>query len=279
MVFMVRLTVFILLLFPFILTGQTYNSISGDESIFYAQTKQVNQFFRRFNGEEDVQGKRVYDGDSIVRDPKIRKKYLPMLFDYSNTQLAQDFKEVFINQVTNKKYPIYLDFHGKDWFAEVATTFTFKNQKGSIILYLKIERQNLGYKWVFTNVYFDKFAKWFAHVGDTTNNSLFIHPMSHEIDFMNINKVFRNEENIDYYLESDYIPDQLSLFVEEVKNGNLKFESVNNVKFHFFQVPNWYFELVYFNRNDRNSGWLISNLLKVSEKEKKELIRNYTHEN
>jgi hypothetical protein len=103
--------------------------------------------------------------------------------------------------------------------------------------------------------------------------------MSHEIDFMNISKVFRNEENIDYYLESDYVPDQLSLFVEEVKNGNLKFESVNNVKFHFFQVPNWYFELVYFNRNDRNSGWLISNLLKVNEKEKKELIRNYTHEN
>jgi len=54
---------------------------------------------------------------------------------------------------------------------------------------------------------------------------------------------------------------------------------VNNVKFHFFQVPGWYFELVYFNRNDRNSGWLISNLLRVNEKEKRELIRNYTYEN
>jgi hypothetical protein len=96
---------------------------------------------------------------------------------------------------------------------------------------------------------------------------------------MNINKVFRDEENIDYYLENHYIPDQLALFVEEVKDGNLKFESVDNVKFHFFQVQNWYFEVTYFNRNEMNSGWLISSLLRVSESEKKELIRNYTHEN
>jgi hypothetical protein len=144
---------------------------------------------------------------------------------------------------------------------------------------MKLEKQNLGYKWVFSNVYFDKFAKIFNHAGDTTNNKLILHPLSHEVDFMNINKVFRDEENIDYYLENRYVPDQLALFVDEVKSGNLKFESVNNVKFHFFQVPNWYFEVIYFNRNEMNSGWLISNLLHVTDIEKKELIRNYTHEN
>jgi len=276
---MARLTALLFVLFPFILTGQTYNAITDDESIFYAQTKQVNQFFRRFNGEEDVQGNRLYNGDSTVRDAKIRKKYLPILFDYSSPNISQDMKEVFINQVLNKRYPAYLDFHGKDWFAEVNASFLYKNQKVNIIIYLKIEKQHLGYKWVFSNVYFDKFSKWFTHIGDTVNNNLFLHPMSHEIDFMNINKVFRDEENLDYYLDSNYKPDHLSLFVEEVKSGNLKFESVNNVKFHFFQVPGWYFELVYINRNDMNSGWLITNLLRVNEKEKEDLILNYTHEN
>jgi hypothetical protein len=273
------LPAFLFLLFPLCLSAQTYNGIVGDESILYAQTKQVGQFFRRFNGEEDVQGKRLTSGDKFIRDPKMRKKYLPILFDFSSSNINQDLKEVFINQVQNPKNPTYLDFHGKDWFAEVNTTFTFKGQRVNLILYLKIEKQNLGYKWVFSNVYFDKFDKWFKHVGDTTNNKLFLHPMSHELDFMNINKVFREEENIDYYLAANYRPDQLSLFVEEVKSGNLKFEAVNSVKFHFFQVPGWYFELVYFNRNDKNSGWLISNLVRVNEKEKKELIRNYTHEN
>lgn len=276
---MKQLAAIFFLIIPFLLTGQTYNSYTGDESVFYAQTKQVNQFFRRFNGEEDVKGNRLFSGDSTVRDPKMRKKYLPILFDNSNSSVSSDMKDLFINQVLNKKNPFYLDFHGKNWYAELNASFFYKKEKVNIIIYMKLERQDLGYKWVFSNVYFDKFAQIFSHIGDTTNNKLIIHPLSHEVDFMNINKVFRDEENIDYYLENHYIPDQLALFVEEVKDGNLKFESVDNVKFHFFQVQNWYFEVTYFNRNEMNSGWLISSLLRVSESEKKELIRNYTHEN
>jgi hypothetical protein len=276
---MKQIAIIFFLIVPFFLTGQTYNSFTGDESVFYAQTKQVNQFFRRFNGEEDVKGDRIYSGDSIVRDLKMRKKYLPILFDNANGAVSADMKDLFINQVLNKKNPVYLDFHGKNWFAEVAASFTYKKEKVNIIIYLRLEKQNLGYKWVFSNIYFDKFEKIFSHAGDTTNNILILHPLSHEIDFMNINKVFRDAENIDYYLEKNYLPDQLALFVEEIKDGNLKFESVNNVKFHFFQVSGWYFEVTYFNRNEMNSGWLISNLLHVNEGEKKELIRNYTHEN
>ena len=275
---MKQIAAIFLLIVPFWLSGQTYNSLPSDESVFYAQTKQVNQFFRRFNGEEDVTGNRIYSGDSSIRDPKLRKKYLPILFDNSNSGISTDMKELFINQVLNKKTPVYLNFHGNNWFAEVTATFTYNKTKINIILYLKLEHQNLGYKWVFSNVYSDEFNKYFRHVGDTTNNKLFLHALSHEIDFMNINKIFRDEEQIDYYLEKQYVPDQLSLFVAEVKRGNLKFESVNNVKFHFFQIPNWYFEVTYFNRNEANSGWLISNLLRVNEKDKKELIRNYTHE-
>jgi hypothetical protein len=84
---------------------------------------------------------------------------------------------------------------------------------------------------------------------------------------------------MDYYLEKNYTPDQLALFVTEVKNENLKFEAVKNVKFHFFQVPGWYFEVSYFNRNEANSGWLISNMIRINTKDKNELIRNYTHDN
>jgi hypothetical protein len=70
-----------------------------------------------------------------------------------------------------------------------------------------------------------------------------------------------------------------ALFVMEMKNGNLDFVAVNNVKFHIFQVPNWYFEVSYFNRNSVNSGWLISNVLRVNEKEKEDLMQHYTHVN
>jgi len=131
---------------------------------------------------------------------------------------------------------------------------------------------------VISNIYFPAFEKYFPHVTDTINATYFLHPMSHELDFMNIHKAFDNPDKVDYYLEKDYRPDMLTLFIEGIKEGELRFVSVNNVKFHFFQVPNWYFEVSYFNRNNMNSGWLISNMVRISDRDKKDLIRNYTHE-
>jgi hypothetical protein len=130
---------------------------------------------------------------------------------------------------------------------------------------------------VISNVYFDRFESWFTHLQDTTNLKYFIHPMSHELDFMNLHKAFKETENLDYYLELGYVPDMISLFVMEMKNGNLNFVEVNNVKFHVFQIPNWYFEISYFNRNNVNSGWLISNVLRLNDQEKSDLMGHYTH--
>lgn len=254
-------------------------SFSPDETVFYAQTKQMNQFFLRFNGEEDLQGKRLYPGDAGYHDIKARKGYIKMLFDQTNTGISDDAKFVFIEQALNKKNPVFLDFHGNSWFAEVSATFQYKKEKVTLILYLKLEKQNDGYKWMFSNVYFDRFASWFTHVNDTANLKYFIHPMSHELDFMNLHKIFREPGNMDYYLEREYQPDMLALFVMETKNNNLTFVSVDQVKFHFFQVPGWYFEVSYFNRNTMNSGWLISNILRVNEQEKKELMTHYSRSN
>jgi hypothetical protein len=275
-----KLIILSLIIFPLILSGQntSIGNFNRDETVFYAQTKQVNQFFRRFNAEEDLTGKRLYSGDNGYRDPKSRKKYLNILFDNDNYGISAQEKQAFIDFVTNQRNPVYLDFHAKGLFAEVSSEFLYKKEKVSVVMYLRLEHQNLGYKWVISNVYFNKFDQMFTHLEDTTNLSLILHPMSHELDFMNIHKIFRDPNNLDYYVEEKYKPDHLALFIAECKNGNLKFEAVNNVKFHFFQVPGWYFEVNYFNRNTNNSGWLISNLLKINDKDKQELIRNYTHE-
>ena len=252
-------------------------TFTGDESMLYAQTKQVNQFFRRFNGEEDVTGKRLYKTNSKYRDTKLRRKYLNILFDLSSPLIPDDTKEVFIMEVNNKKKPVFLDFHANSWFAEVSSVFTYKGQDINMILYFKLEQEREGYKWVLSNVHCSVFERYFNHVGATNSGDHFLHPMSHELDFMNLRKMFKDPKSIGFYLEKDYRPDQMALFLKEFKEGNLKFVSSSQVKFHFFQIPHWYFEVTYFNRNQNNSGWLISNLVRVNEKEKKEIIRNYTH--
>src|SRR5689334_12532134 len=95
----------------------------GDESKLYAESKQVNQFFRRFNGEEDEKGKRYNPSDKLYRSQKLRKKYLSILFDDSNSGMSSDLKVEFVKHVLDKNESTILDFHGNNWFSEVHATF------------------------------------------------------------------------------------------------------------------------------------------------------------
>ncbi|MCB0805948.1 MAG: hypothetical protein KDC05_09135 [Bacteroidales bacterium] len=258
--------------------GQNLGSITGDESDLYAQTKQVNQFFRRFNNEEDRKGNRYYPGDSLYRDNAFRKVYLKMLFDKESSFIQNSQKEEFIADVSNTDNPVFLDFHGNDWFAELATTFKYYRKKENLILFLQLEQERLGYKWVITNVYFDQFLKNFNKGDKDEINKKFLHPMSHELDFMNIHKVFDNPRYAEYYASKTYNPDYRTLLFYEVKMGNMTFEDIGPLKFHFFQVDGWYFEVNYINRPGGNSGWLITKLYKISDKEKEALIKFYLPE-
>lgn len=269
-------TTFILVIAVLSSFGQSLSGITEEESTLYAQTKQVNQFFRRFNNEEDRFGKRLNAGDPGYRDPEFRKVYLNMLFDGESPFIQQSLKEEFIADICKESDPVFLDFHGKDWFAELSTTFAYNNKTPeNPILFLQLEHENKGYKWVITNVYFDKFLKYFNKGDADVVKRSFLHPMSHELDFMNLYKVFRDVKYSEYYADKDFKPDYKTLMFYEIKKGNLIFESVGELKFHFFQVDGWYFEVSYFNRSGGNSGWLISKIYRISSNEKEELIQFY----
>jgi hypothetical protein len=242
-----------------------------DEKLLYAETKQVNQFFRRFNSEEKVDGSRLYQGkDSLYRDPKARPKFLKMIFDNENPALSKDLKNAFIAEVTNKSKPQYLDFHGGQWFAELKTTFTYKGKELPLTMFLKLQDAKIGSKWVIDGVSFREYSQHYQK--DSTDSKYFLHPLSHEVDFMNIHKIFENNsKNIFEYTSADFKPDMITLFCEDVKSGALRFQTVQKLKLHFFQIDGWYFELNEFNRSGANTGWLISNLSRASDKEKKQL--------
>jgi hypothetical protein len=258
------------------LCAQSFNSLLGDESILNAQTKQVNQFFRRFNAEESTSGNRYYPGDKDYRNPDLRKKYLNILFDNQNASLTDPLKNSFISAVLNPGSPAFLNFHKGQWFAEVNTNFTYLGKEEPVTLYLKLEEENQGYKWVITNVYFRKFHEFFHN--QNTGDQRFLHPLSHELDFMNLIRVFKDKEYVEQYTAKEYHPDYLTLFLYEFKKGNLVFKSVSKVKFHFFQIPGWYFELSEFNRSGTNAGWLISSILKLNDNDKDLLLKFLYHE-
>ncbi len=246
-----------------------------DESKLYAESKQVNQFFRRFNGEEDEKGNRYYPRDKQYRSVKLRKKYLGILFDEGNTGINSSLKTEFAKQVLDKGETSILDFHGVNWFSEVHATFTMNGKIQPITLFMTLEKDHLGYKWVISKVHGNMFEEYFER--DTTKVGRFLHPLSHELDFMNLRKAFAYSDSISQFASKQFVPDHLSILLYEIKKGNLKFKSVDEMKFHFFQIDGWYFQLSEFNRPGYNTGWLISNLVKLNNEGDKELLLRYLY--
>lgn len=267
----------VFMLFVYKPQAQTYSNlgdVQNDERALYTMTKQMSQFMSRFNYEEDQYGKKLNPDSADYRNEEKRKKILPLLFDMENERTSGSLRDFFIEDLT-KNDSNYLEFLGGKWYSEVSATFKWKGKDVEISMILAVEKENLGSKWVLTNVYFSDFSKMFPKGDITEQQKHFLHPMSHELDFMNIYKIFRTPECIEYYASDSYSTDYLSIFFYEIKQGDLVFQKVNSEKFHIFQIDNWYFEVSWFNREGFNSGWLISNLIYLKDDEKDELLKFY----
>lgn len=268
----------VILIFSFhvsVSQGLLTDDMKDKEQQLIASTKQINQFFRRFNGEENEDGKRYFEGDKRYRDGSLRRKYMPLLFDIESSQIESKPVEAFVKKITNKKTPHFLDFHNDDWFAEVLTEFDFNGEKIYGTLFMKLQQQGLGYEWVIEDVLFNDLARTFDK--DTTATKKFMHPMSHELAFMTLRKALADENHTEQFTLRNYTPDILTIFLYEMNQGNLKFLTVKSVSFHFFSIEGYYFSLANFNRPSYNSGWLISDLVPLENDNQKQQIKDYIY--
>ncbi len=245
-----------------------------DETELYTMTKQMSQFISRFNYEEDQYGTKINPNNPDYHNADKRKTVLPLLFDMENPRTAGSLRDFFVDDLT-KNNSQFFQFLGGKWFSEVSAKFIWKGNTVDVSLIMAIEKEGLGSKWVISNVFFNEFQQYFPQGELAEKEKHFLHPMSHELDFMNIYKAFNNPQIIDYYASTNYRPDYLTLFFYEIKKGNLKFDHVESVKFHVLQIDNWYFEVSWFNRAGYNSGWLISNLMYINEEERQTLLKIY----
>jgi hypothetical protein len=255
-------------------SAQNIGNVQMDEANLYAMTKQMGQFIRRFNYEEDQFGYQINPKDPSYRSTEKRRQSLAILFDQQTYGNQPDLQKFFIEDVTAND-STFMTFLGGRWYSEVSATFKYKGEPVNIIMIFGVEKEGLGSKWVLNNIYFTEYKKLFPTGDITEKEKHFLHPMSHELDFMNIYKIFKEPEVIEYYASKSFEPDYLTLFFYEVKRGNLVFQNVDTVKFHVFQIKDWYFEVSWFNRSGSNAGWLISNLIYTPEKEKKDLLKFY----
>ncbi|WKV11579.1 hypothetical protein [Marivirga harenae] len=237
---------------------------SRDESELYASTKQVNQFFRRFNGEEDQKGKRFYESDKSFRSSTLREDYISLLFDRQNRNLSNEQKRKFISDVTDKTNPQFLNFRQDGWFAEVNAVFTRNGKEENILLFFKIQEEREGYEWVLEQVSSAHYQQFFNK--SKSEEKAFLHPMSHELDFMNLHKSLKQKNAVDF-TSDEFKVDPLSIFLYEMASKSIQFKTVTTSRFHFFQCEGWYFQIADYNRKGYNSGWLISDLTPVQKED------------
>ncbi len=233
-----------------------------NEKIFLARTKQFNEFLDRFNYKTSFTGEPV-DSAFIAKMP--RSKMVNSLFDLSDSRsdktsedyspIYTDLKIRFVSEVVNRN--IKVPKYSGNIIAEARSRVIYKGNPHNISLFLAQEviRETRN-KWGILDVKGDVFN----FLKTDTAFIRFIPPSSNETDFMNLKRALEDVSYLQYYAAKDYQPDFLTLFFYLVNTGALKFEYVNEVIYHVVDIPGWSIKVREFNRNELNSGWLISDL-------------------
>jgi len=255
------------------------DSSYGDRERFVKEVKQLDQFFKRFNNREDIFTGEVKSLEAYSKEKKDlvkfqteRKKSLLTLLNFSDSVLIKKKETVdFINYAGDDSNHVELGYNDEDWYAKVECSFKYRGQKQGVLLTLKREgTPDLGNKWVIKGVD----LPFISLNSIRTDTIKFISPMNHEVGFMDLIKVFRDNLNIAQYTSTGFVPDKLNIFLYLIKTGELQYISVNSIQYHFLQIKSWLFTVDYFNRASNNSGWLISSIVSMDDAEKKNYKKN-----
>lgn len=271
--------IFFLFLNSFSGFGQISTSLltPEDSKNILIRVKQLNQFINRFNNCEDLlTGERKSDSllklqrHNLSQFELSRKRILLTLFNHKDS-VSVKRKDIidFVNFVSVDSNNVKLSYYDKDWFATVKCSMKLFDRYVMLTLVLKnIGNANSGYRWMIQSLKSDlKFES-----STITDSLKFISPMNHELGFMDLYNVFSEPKYIMHYVGKKFDTDQSGAMLFLIQAGLLKYEKIEAVRYHFLQVDGWTFTVEDFNRSEKNSGWLISDLIR-STNEQKELYK------
>jgi hypothetical protein len=241
-------------------------NISSGEQIFLARTKQFTEFLDRFNYRTNFNGEKI---DSSFKAKFPREKVIASLFDAkdprtdkSGKQYSPAYdsdKEQFIRDVMSGNKQIYR--YSENIVAEARSRILFNGVPKTISIYLTQEIVGKDMvKWVINSVRGDIFN----FLRSDTTMVRFIPPSSNETDFINLKRALEDNNYLHYYSSKDFVPDYLTVFYYMINSGQIKFDYVEEVVYHITEIQGWYIKVKDFNRNEMNSGWLISDIKRNS---------------
>jgi hypothetical protein len=250
------------------------NNEGAKEKHFVYEVKQIDEFFERFNDERNSFLRGVYNAHHIKFNIP-RQRLVRSLFNYENMWKDSVLIKSFVSNVTSKKKPLYLNYYGNDWYAELTCEFKYNATTIIIPVFMKLEMtQNKGSKWMIVAVGSSALKSKIVvtEMPESKVKTKIISPTSNGTNFVSLKRAFDDKENLSDYFETAYLKRSNMLeFYNAILNQEIDFLNVVKIKYHFLLADSWIFTVEDFIREDLNSGWLINHLQRGSSLE----VENY----
>lgn len=250
---------------------------------FAFEVHSVDDFFERFN----FKGSTAFQKYLKNKFPEVqvsRESFLYSLFNRQNVSFNTSEVRTFVQQVMDTANPRFIKYSDKDWYADLICKVVYKGRPQELNLILKVERAtNGGYSWDIVSAK-SSFLKFKPNGTDSIilssnrrrlklpasdNSPYFLTPVSHGIDFLNVDNVFANNLKVSNYIYPGPRSFELDKLIYLIQKQDIKFIQIEKITYHLLQIEGWILILDYFRRKDSSSGWLIDQLVKVSEDQKK----------
>lgn len=244
-----------------------FGQVASDEEIrekFAFEIIHIDEFMERFNFDESTKLLEYLRKENGEVESIDRKFLLKKLIKVEDPMKQVYLVDEFINFVTDTVSPYYLYYSDKDWYAELHCTFIYQSDKIPVTLILAPHvNADSSSKWVIKSVLSERLGRNLSM--DTTR---IISPVSHNTDFAGLHNCLVDTKNLLNYFDEGFSPDQKTCFYTLLRLNKLKLEEIKEVRYHFLQIPKWTFRVEYINVKDLQSGWLITDLSRVTWKEK-----------
>ena len=253
---------------PLFLFSQVYSgSDLAKDKHFIFQVKEIDEFFERFNDDPGSFIRSVYKTYQAKFNLS-RSRLIRSLFNNEDKTWDNDMVNKFVSEITNKQKPVYLNFYGGNWYAELTCVFNDKSSSMLIPIIMEIKTsKNGGSKWMVVAVGPSQ-LKANATLPEMASSKIktnCISPTSHATNFVSLKRAFADKENLSNYFEGAYFKkSNMQELYSALLDNQIDFQYVIKIKYHFLFANKWIFTVEDFNREELNSGWLISNMKEVT---------------
>ncbi|GAB3717819.1 hypothetical protein GCM10027592_60230 [Spirosoma flavus] len=238
------------------------------QSYMIHQVSHISEFVRRFNGE---QPKLIRAGeDSIQLAAESREQKVARLFDHNNVasssknSLIQKRKSLFLEAVSRTDQPMLLTFPTTNMLATVGMDVNYGGVQQNVKFFLKATEKDSAYSWKIVAV-----SVPFAMPPRTKpsgkpgadSTQVFIPLNAQETSFLALFNLIRDRQNLLPLAARSASNDSKLLQLSQlVQQGKIQPTRTEQPVVWLQSGDAWLMQLEYRNRENLNSGWLITDL-------------------